>query len=144
MSVVQMSDKEMAARLVNRLHRLTLSGDVDWEPRDPKTELDLLNSEAPAVTTSSVYYADIGELRLRIYRRRRFRSAESWDWTREPPVLVDNVMEFVNPDGFSDGEYSNLPGLPHLFDLVRRKTSRLDQKLAAIVKRDENVERSRE
>lgn len=129
----------MVARFVTRLHRLTLSGAIRWEARDPRSEVAGL-AWAPADTvTSSVYYATIDDMRVRLYRKRvetNLAVPGGPEYVEDSFEYVAHVLEFVNADGFADAEYTDLPGLYNLFNVVRRRVSRIDEKIAAFMEKD--------
>lgn len=133
-----MSNKEMVARFTAHLLRLTLAGEINWEVHDPADERQVLSPEAEGFATSSVYYTTVDDIRVRLYRRKRKAAATVSGFFKSPGVqwTVECVLEFVNPDGFSDAEHDDLPGLPHLFDVVRRKASGLDKRLTAFMEKE--------
>lgn len=138
-----MSTREKVARFVTRLTRLTNEDVLMWQSINPTEIYDQLHLIGDGKVTSSIYEASVEGLSVRLYSCRRklgLSERTTRDAWGQPANIwkTEYVIEFVNSEGYSAAEYSGLPGLATLFDLVRRKAFSIDEKLTAFMEKDNN------
>ncbi len=128
-----MAINEDAIRLVNRLHRLTVDGRLDWSK---ERAAGVWGLSVPGRVSSAIYVARLQGLTFLLYRVDR-KHIFSYD-DPSPEVFIDLqvVLEVRDADGDSIQEIQNEQVLDRLFETVRSTVSGLKQRVAELMKED--------
>ena len=113
------------ARLAAKLDFETMDGKVQWTAAPPPS--DLIRGADNIIT--QVFEATYSGIKLRVFEKRakHFVDDATFCWN------YSIVLQFVgDPDG-ADWEAENIAGLRELLDAIKLRTSKVEQKINAIL-----------
>ena len=113
------------ARLAAKLDRETVTGKLAWYTEPPPS--DLVRGTNNII--NQVFETDYNGIRLRVFEKRTKAFVDDVTYYWESSF----VLQFVGDSGSTDWEAENVSGLADLVETIRFKTSKVEQKIDAIL-----------